>query len=327
MDRTIDILDSCAATAERVFPMANNTRDAALYLAHTGAGESIRKLAEASGTHPSTVLRAVRRIEQSRDDPIFDRLLSEAEEDVPSAESANTNARPAVTERYAAMDEDDVRREAKRFLRRLSEPGAFLLIAQGTDKAGIFCAANEHKRPIALLAVNVAAEFLKRDWIRASSRGTATVRYRVTDVGRAFLRRTLAEEQSGRGAAEAASPFLSQHQEMGEKLFADPTTGKPEVREVNLGESPIGWLTRRKGPDGKPFLSMEEVDAAERLRSDFEAAQLGPQIAQDWRKFLAPSDRGTRASGGTGNGAMMARDRVMKALGSLGPGRIHKLRA
>lgn len=327
MNQTQDILNSCVAKAEQAFSNAANkaaARDAALYLAHTTEGEGIRKLAEASGTHPSTVSRAVRRVEQMRDDPLFDRILTKAEGggDGPVTGSANVDHRPAVASRVEHMSEEDVLREAKKFLRRLSEPGAFLLIAQGTEKAGIFCSANDYKRPIAMPTVNVAAEFLRRDWIKARTRGSTSVRYRITDTGRSFLRRSLAEERRGPGMAEGPTPFQAQHMEMGEKLFADKLTGKPEARQVNLGESPVGWLARRKGPDGKAFLTIEEVDAAEKLRTDFEMAQIGPSVAQDWRKFLTPGDRlaGTPIAGTPGDGAMMARDRVMKALTELGPG-------
>ena len=323
VDRTRNILENCAAKAEHAFSHASNNsaaRDAALYLAHTAEGAGIRRLAAATGAHPSTVSRAVRRVEQLRDDPLFDSILSSAE--TGDANPTTGQHRQDRHNRPDKMADEDVRREAKRHLRRLSEPGAFLLIAQGTEKAGIFCAANDYTRPIALPAVSVAAEFLRRDWIKARSRGSSSVRYRITDAGRAFLRRALAEDQRRPGLAEAASPFKAQHQEMGEKLFADKLTGQAETRQVNLGESPIGWLARRKGPDGKPFLTIEEVDAAERLRSDFEAAQIGPSVAQDWRKFLTPGDRlsGTPVAGTPGEGAMMARDRVMKALAELGPG-------
>ncbi|MEM9139690.1 MAG: DUF6456 domain-containing protein [Pseudomonadota bacterium] len=328
MDQTHDILDTCTAKAEAVFSSdanAASARDAALYLAHTGMGESIRKLAEAAGTHPSTVLRAVRRVEQSRDDPIFDRLLTEAEDAPladPEKDAANQVVKPMVNTSYEPPSAEALRRDAKRYLRRLSEPGAFLLIAHGAERAGIFCSANEHKRPIALLAVGVAAEFLKQDWIKASSRGTATVRYRITDVGRSFLRRALAEEAQDRGQTDGPQPFASQHQERGERLFIDKASGTATAQAVNLGESPIGWLARRKGSDGKPFLSPEEVDASEKLRADFEIAQIGPQIAQDWRRFLTPSDRysGSPRGGNASDGAMAARDRVMAALAALGPG-------
>jgi hypothetical protein len=91
---------------------------------------------------------------------------------------------------------------------------------------------------------------------------------------------------------------------------------------VNLGEDPLGWLARRKGPDGKSFLSPDEVEAGEHLRTDFEIAQIGPSVAQDWRKFLTPGDRfsGTPVNRGPGEGPAAARDRVARALSSLGPG-------
>lgn len=325
MDQTQTILQSCAAKAAQVFQEDDGgtmARDAALYLAHTAAGQSIRKLADAAGTHPSTVMRAVRRIEQNRDDPLFERLLSEAERPVRPG-IANRDHVPAVPVVQDPLPEETVRRDAKRFLRRLSEPGAFLLIANHAEKAGIFCANNEHKRPIALLPVRIAAEFLKRDWIKAGSRGSATVRYRITDVGRSYLRRVLAEDQARvDGTSGPVSPFAAQHREMGERLFADPAGGDSLRREVNLGESPIGWLARRKGPDGKAFLGIELVDAAERLRADFEAAQLGPQVAQDWRKFLTPGgrDAGGPPPGPGMGGSMAARERVTAALAALGPG-------
>ena len=331
MDKTQDILEQCTQRVDQVFPngrQAGRARDAAFYLAHTEMGESIRQLAKATDCHPSTVMRAVHRVEERRDDPLFDQLLSGVER-APETKSAivpaNDNRSPSEVD-AGGIDIDTVRREAKKYLRRLSEPGAFLLIARGTDKAGIFCGANEHRRPIATLPVKIAAEFLKQDWIKSAGKGSATVRYQITEVGRSFLRRTLTEEQDsrkkGRGMAEAASPFLGQHVEKGERLFLDPKTGKPEAMTVNLGESPIGWLTRRKGPDGSPFLAPEEVEAGEKLRNDFEAAQIGPQVAQDWRKFLTPGDKysGSPSPGGPAEGPMGARDRVMRALAALGPG-------
>jgi Domain of unknown function (DUF6456) len=328
VDNTQDILADCTAKARGMLPAtgdeSGSVRDAAYYLAHTAYGAGIRKLAEASGTHPSTVTRAVQRIESRRDDPLFDRIVAEIEA-VQACETKSAVGEPTPIERTAPpLAGDELVRAAKRFLRRLSEPGAFLIIAPGAEKAGIFCAANEHRRPIALLPVTAAVEFLRQDWIRVVSRGSASVRYRITDAGRAFLKRALMEEQETRrpGMAEAQSSFLSQHREMGERLFADAETGEPGSMAVNLGESPIGWLARRKGPDGKPFLTPEEVDAAEKLRADFEAAQIGPSVAQDWRKFLTPSDRysGTPRSSGPGEGPAAARERVTSALAVLGPG-------
>ncbi len=331
MTETQEILENCTARVRETLQDSAgpcSPQEAAYYLAHTEQGESIRRLADASGTHPSTVLRAVRRIEQRRDDPLFDRIVCAMEETpLPLGPvRANVDAEPTSTEPPQPYSLEEIRTEAKKYLRRLSEPGAFLMIAPGAQKAGVFCSNNEFNRPTALLPVPLAVEFLKQDWIKVSSRGSASVRYHITEVGRSFLRRTLAEDQACRreqpGLAEAPAPFLGQHQAMADKLMMDPATGKPSAIRINLGESPIGWLTRRKGPDGNPFLAIEEVDAAERLRTDFETANIGPQIAQDWRRFLTPSDRysGSPVASDGADGPMMARDRVMKALAALGPG-------
>ncbi|MEM7239790.1 MAG: DUF6456 domain-containing protein [Pseudomonadota bacterium] len=317
MAKTNDVLQDCTELACVVFPPeggACSQRDAALYLAHTGEGQSLRSLAEAAGTHPSTVMRAVRRVEEKRDDPLIDQLL----DDLDGVEDSHA---PALRRPTAEVLE----RDTKRFLRRLSEPGSFLLIAPGSSQGGIFCAANEHRKPIAMMPVATAVEFVKHDWIRIAKRGTASITYKVTEAGRQHLRRQLAEVAQSRmthGFADSQTPFQAQHRLEGERVFMDAASGQATTRSVNLAESPLGWLSRRKGPDGQPFLSPDEVEAGERLCSDFEIANLGPQVGQDWRKFLTPGDRlsGTPRAGDLGEGPMMARDRVGKALSSLGMG-------
>ena len=327
MNTTQDILAGIEPEAAKAFPAdqsGTSARNAAWYVAHTERGESIRNIARASGTAPSTISRAVRKIESARDDPLFDRIISTVEHKAASVPvCANQNARPLPRKAVPSTEQETLRASAKKYLRRLSEPGAFLLIAQGTEKAGIFCTSNEHKRPIAMLPVDLAAEFLRQDWIKGITRGNTSMRYRITDVGRSYLKRTLSEDAPApceRGGS--GSSFRDQHHARGEKLFSNPLTGKPEPRKINLGESPIGWLTRRKGTDGKPFLKHEEVEAAERLRRDFELAQMGPAVAQNWQKFLTPGDKysGTPVPGNPGDGALMARDRFMKGLSEIGPG-------
>ena len=304
MTDTNTILETCSGLARQAFPDggdATAARDAALYLAHTEKGASIRALATAAGTHPSTVLRAVRRVEARRDDPLFDRLLSRAG----GPEGADA----------PAPDEDAVRQAAKSVLRRLSEPGAFLLIAPGAQKGGVFCSANANRKPIAMVPLAMAAEFLRRDWIAVAAQGSASARYRITEPGRLALRRMLVEAAEARapaGFAEGQTPFTLQHAEPGERA-----EGRERIR-VNLAESPLAWLSRRKGSDGRPFLTPEEVEAGERLRSDFEAAQLGPAVAQDWQRFLAPSP--STGPGAPDGAASAARARVMDALSALGPG-------
>ncbi len=82
------------------------------------------------------------------------------------------------------------------------------------------------------------------------------------------------------GLAEASVPFADQHRVWGERQVSDDQ-GSRRIR-VNLAESPVQVLARRRDTDGRPFLEAEHVSAAERLREDFELAQMGPRVTQNW---------------------------------------------
>lgn len=348
---TEEVLHECTEQAATLFGEKSaccNSKEAAIYLAHTERGQSIRAIAAAMGAHPSTVMRTVRRIEERRDDPLLDRMLdtlsgAAAEEGTADGETAASFAADATRSAMAAegvivggdngrrvkgvvpltLDEARVSEDARRFLRRLTEPDSFLLVANGSAKAGVFCAANGHRKPIAMFGVELAAEFLRRDWIRIWKKGDATVRYRITDVGRATLRRLLMTEAKGarpgvaNGFAESVDAFRHQHMLEAERVFRGPE-GERQVQRVNLGESPLGWLARRPGPDGKSYIAPEEVEAGEKLRSDFEHAQIGPSVTQDWRRFV--SGGGGEGAAMPGGAALAARERFSKAMTVLGPG-------
>jgi len=93
---------------------------------------------------------------------------------------------------------------------------------------------------------------------------------------------------------------------------------------IAVADSPIGWLARRRNADGKPFLTREEVAAAERLRTDFERSQMAPGVTQDWARFLTSGVQGGRRISAQerdlDGGASAARARLSEALSSLGPG-------
>ncbi len=330
--------DRCAATIEASFSAAPARRaaDAALYLAHIEGAAPLRRLAEASGLATSTVHRAVRRVEALRDDPLIDsafdalgdaarRALSVQTEtgessmaNVNSPSGAASAAGPGAAEQASAY----ALRVAARVLERLSEPESFLMVARGADKAGVFCRKNKFRRPLSLLTTETASELAARDWVRCVSRTAASAKYAITPEGRAWLRRTRAEQEA-QAAPEverlaAPSAFAAQHMQRGERAVAR-ADGSVGVIRVNLAESPLGWLATRKGADGAPFLTPEEVEAGERLRTDFETAQMGPRVTQDWRNFLTPRDS-AGVGGGPAEGPTFARERVGKALADLGPG-------
>lgn len=108
-----------------------------------------------------------------------------------------------------------------------------------------------------------------------------------------------------------------------DRAFASPGSSHTAHGTSSMAESPIGWLARRRGADGKPFLSRGEIAAAERLRVDFERSQLAPGVTQDWQRFLTSGvEGGKRISAqerDVEGGARAARERLSEALEALGP--------
>jgi hypothetical protein len=167
----------------------------------------------------------------------------------------------------------------------------------------------------------VAQAFVLKDWIAPRKTGRVTT-YEITAVGRTALKRMLevhGELLRDGGMAEAQMPFADQHREWDTRDVQEGLQSR-RVR-YNIAESPIAALGRRRDRDGKLFLEADMIEAAERLREDFELAQMGPRVAQNWDRFLTGGDRGGfRPDNGIGNGPASARDRVALALRDLGPG-------
>ncbi|MEM9796521.1 MAG: DUF6456 domain-containing protein [Pseudomonadota bacterium] len=297
------------------------------YLQHVVAGAPLRRVAEEKGCAASTVLRQVRRLEARRDDPLVDDILERLSEVATGGQIPlkNKDGVPmsVMPEPAQLIDDETMNREAKRVLRRLCEADAFLAVGQGMKQAAVLRDSGPAPTRTAVLPKPVAQAFVLKDWVSCFRTGRIT-RYRITEAGRAALKRLLADDLrrkvESRGMAESPSPFLTQQMELGERVF--PGSGNsPETKlRVNLAESPLGALARKKDRDGKPFLSMDLVIAGERLREDFERAQLGPRVGQNWERFLTAGSRGDIRVDGRAGGSDDARDRVSEALRALGPG-------
>jgi hypothetical protein len=161
-----------------------------------------------------------------------------------------------------------------------------------------------------------AHAFALKEWISLRKAGRVTT-YELSSIGRLALKRLMDEAPAG--LAEAPNPFADQHRAWEEKDI--PTPEGPRRLRYNLAENPVAVLGRRKDKDGMAFLSPDLINAAERLREDFELAQMGPRVAQNWDRFLTAGDRGGfRGDAGTAEGPRAARDRVAAALRDLGPG-------
>lgn len=135
----------------------------------------------------------------------------------------------------------------------------------------------------------------------------------ITDAGGAFL----AREESKRGHS-SLDPFLAQHVELVRRC----TTEGEEQHEVvaNEAESPLVWLAKRKGRDGRPLISPVQLQAGERLRSDFTRAQMMPRVTSNWSADVAQGRRGDTARPETfAEAVVSARQRVRAALEAVGP--------
>lgn len=264
-----------------------------LYLTHTEDGRSLRDIAREEGVHASTVLRQVRRFENRRDDPLVDGALGRLRQ--PAALGAPEEAQGPRTESEAILD-----REARRILPRLAEPGAMLVVAPEMERAVVLRDGPGGATRLAVLDRQIAEAFALRDWIQCAQPGRV-LRYELSVAGRTALRRLV----SGQGA----QPVVARRSDEDEDRGTRPVTV----------ESPVTALARRRDRDGNPFLTPDLVNAAERLREDFEAAQTGSRVTMDWDRLL--TGPGTTAGPGRAmGGATAAQARVIAALSDLGPG-------
>jgi hypothetical protein len=116
-----------------------------------------------------------------------------------------------------------------------------------------------------------------------------------TAYGRLLEERTIGDE-----AAPAASPKSA-------RARRRPT--------VNLAESPLGWLHSRG------LVTQRQLDAGERLRLDWERAQLPPRVTMSWDAAPVSGRRGGSGTGIDLNGAQIdARRRFHAAIDAAGPG-------
>jgi hypothetical protein len=102
---------------------------------------------------------------------------------------------------------------------------------------------------------------------------------------------------------------------VGRKVLAPADAVDRQAVQVNLDESPLGWLHRRK------LLDSRQVAAGERLRRDHRAAGLSARVTMRWDPAV-PADcrRGGGGAEAQALGSMAARARFHAAMQAVGPG-------
>ena len=74
--------------------------------------------------------------------------------------------------------------------------------------------------------------------------------------------------------------FRGQHLALAQRDIATEL-GRATVT-VDESESPLAWLARRRGRDGRALIEPHQLLAGERLRADFTRANLMPRTTSNW---------------------------------------------
>ena len=208
------------------------------------------------------------------------------------------------------MSDQEFGREARRVLTRFVEPESF--VAQsGPGLFALYVPENNQEVPVLHITERLWLGFERRDLVtRVSVRPRAI--WRLSEIGRAFWRRM--------ESADSPDPFRAQHQLAGTRIIM--ADGKALSVEVNDSETPLIWLYRRKGRDGKTLISEEQLEAGERLRRDHRLADLGARVTTNWSFELGVTIAGGRPRdpADATDMALAARERLAAALKFAGRG-------
>ncbi len=115
-------------------------------------------------------------------------------------------------------------------------------------------------------------------------------------------------------ADAAINRFRAQHMSLVDA--SGPEIGVGAKRDES--ESPLIWLARRKGADGRPLIEPHQFAAGERLRADFTQALMMPRTTTNWHAPLSGRNR-DQTPGHVTERAVAARQRVRHALDAVGP--------
>jgi hypothetical protein len=87
---------------------------------------------------------------------------------------------------------------------------------------------------------------------------------------------------------------------------------------IDESESPLAWLARRRGRDGRALIEPHQLQAGERLRAEFTRAHMMPRTTSNWDSPISSGRRGEGA-GAIAETIIAARQRVRHALDGVGP--------
>jgi hypothetical protein len=118
--------------------------------------------------------------------------------------------------------------------------------------------------------------------------------------------------------ADSIDHFRGQHLDISKREIMTEN-GMVSVM-VNDSESPLAWLARRKGRDGRTMISPNQFVAGEKLRADFTRGQMTPRVTSNWAEPSGGRSRGPKGGAGEMTDLIVAsRQRVGLAMEACGP--------
>jgi len=226
----------------------------------------------------------------------------------PKARSGRDGIDPAGQRGQSNLRRNDrLTKEATRLLVALGVPEARALIDPTDEndvilrstRSGVSVGAGRFSRE--------AAESLGRhdlaNW-RTAPKGQTTLC--LTDAGRAHLVRATVDDPD--------AAYFRQHRETA-TVPMDTGEGVERVR-VDLDESPLDWLRRRRNGNGQPMIDEASYQAGERLRTDIMLAGLLPGVTARWDGM--PKSGGAVSPSDSTDRMVAARQRIRNAFDSVG---------
>lgn len=195
-------------------------------------------------------------------------------------------------------------RETRRLLAAMAQDGA--APARSDLRDGFLVVAAPRNGVTAIIAnapVAAGGELVAQGLARWTAH--APPRLELTSEGASAARRLAAP-------AEVA-PHRAQH---GDFVMRALEPGARPVA-VDEAESPLGWLARRRGRDGAPFLNAAQIEAGERFRRDVEIAQIRQRVTSDWSGAVGSGRRGPQDLN-VSDLAIAARQRLERAAEAVG---------
>lgn len=208
------------------------------------------------------------------------------------------------------VSDREFEREARRVLRHFAEPESFVIQTSPAEFA-LYETQDSRKKPVLLISNRIWLAFEQRDLVDLHGNDIGS-EWHLSETGRAYWRR-LEHEHSD-------DPFRAQHQLRATRVIV--SDGKTIKVEVNDAETPLAWLYRRKGANGKPLISEEQLEAGERFRRDHMLSDLSARVTTNWSFELGVSISGGRPRdpADVADMALAARERLSHALKDVGSG-------